>query len=128
MLQSARAAAHAADLGRQRFLQDGARTVWFTWTGSRIQRTLAGLGQYVASMDVHDEGIALVFEKTTEDMIRETYRRFLQDCPDAVTLASHYPERAREKYEPFLSDALQAQVFASHCLDLTGSLSIIQSL
>jgi ATP-dependent Lhr-like helicase len=128
MLQSARAAACAADLGRQRFLQDGSRTVWFTWTGSRIQRTLAGLGQYVAGMDVHDEGVALTFEKTTEDMVRETYRRFLKDCPDAVTLASHYPERAREKYEPFLSDELQAQVFASHCLDLDGSMSVIQSL
>jgi ATP-dependent Lhr-like helicase len=128
MLRSARAAARAADLGRQRFLRDGSSTVWFTWTGSRIQRTLAGLGQYVAGIDVHDEGIALIFEKTTEDLIRETYRRFLQDCPDAVKLASHYPERAREKYEPFLSDELQAQVFASHCLDLEGSMAIIQSL
>jgi ATP-dependent Lhr-like helicase len=128
MLHSARAAARAADLGRQRFLRDGSRTVWFTWTGSRIQRTLAGLGQYVAGMDVHDEEIALIFEKTTEDMIRETYRRFLKDCPDAVKLASHYPERAREKYEPFLSDELQAQVFASHCLDLDGSMHLMESL
>jgi ATP-dependent Lhr-like helicase len=128
MLNCARAAARDADLGRQQFLRDGSSTIWFTWTGSRIQRTLVGLGQYVAGMNVHDEGIALIFEKATDNLIRETYRRFLKDRPDAVKLASHYPERAREKYEPFLSDELQAQVFASHCLDVDGAVSLIASL
>jgi ATP-dependent Lhr-like helicase len=128
MLASARAAAREADLGHQCFVPDGPGTIWFTWAGSRIQRTLAGLGRYSDGMDVHDEGIALAFKKTKEDKIREKYRGFLKVCPDAEELASQFSERAQEKYEPFLSGELQSQVFASHCLDLEGALRIIETL
>jgi ATP-dependent Lhr-like helicase len=128
MLANARAAAREADLGRRSFLQDGSDTIWFTWTGSRIERTLAGLGGHVGGLDVHDEAIALRFAQVQEDEIRETYRRILKNPPDVLTLAANYPERAREKYERFLSDELQAQVFASHCLDLDGAVDIIKRL
>ena len=128
MLTNARAAAREADLGRRSFLQDGSDTIWFTWTGSRIERTLAGLGCHVGGLDIQDEEIALRFAHAKEDEIRETYRRFLTDRPDVLELASHYPERAREKYERFLSDELQSQVFASHCLDLDGAVQMIRSL
>jgi len=128
MLTNARAAAREADLGRRSFLQDGSDTLWFTWTGSRIERTLAGLGCHAGGLDVQDEEIALRFARVKEDEIRETYRRFLKDRPDVLKLASQYPERAREKYERFLSDELQSQVFASHCLDLDGAVQVIRSL
>jgi ATP-dependent Lhr-like helicase len=128
MLAGARAEARGADLLRRSFLQDGPGTTWFPWTGSRIQRTLAGLGRYFGGLDVQDEGIALTFNQASEADVREAYRKFLESCPDAQRLASHYPERAIEKYEPFLSDELQSQVFASHCLDLEGAIQIIKSL
>jgi ATP-dependent helicase Lhr and Lhr-like helicase len=128
MLENARAVARGADLLHQSFLQDGPDTIWFPWTGSRVQRTLVGLGRFVAKLDVHDDGMALIFAKATESKVRNTYRTLLENCPDALTLASCYPDKVREKYEPFLSDELQSKVFASHCLDLEGAVRMIQSL
>ena len=59
------------------FLKDGPDTIWFPWTGSRIQRTLVGLGRLVGGMQVQEEGIALKIEKMTEEAIREAYRKVL---------------------------------------------------
>jgi len=128
MLADARAAARDADLARCTFLRDGPDTIWFTWTGSRIQRTLAGLGSHIGGLRVQDEEIALTFEKSTEEDVREAYRRILHKCPDVQQLAACFSERVNEKYEPFLSDELQSLVFASHCLDLDGALQTIALL
>jgi ATP-dependent Lhr-like helicase len=128
LLTSARAAARDADLLHQSFLQDGPNTIWLPWTGSRIQRTLLGLGRFVAKLDVEEEGLALIFAKATESKVRDTYRTLLEECPNAWALAGLYPAKAREKYEHFLSDELQSRVFASHCLDLQGAVRMIQAL
>ena len=73
MLHQARSTAREAEPQQTSFLQDGPRAIWFTWTGTKIQRTLYGLGTYFGGFDVSDEGIALVFEKTTIARVRETY-------------------------------------------------------
>ena len=125
MLTDARAAAREADLSIRSFLQDGPDTIWFTWTGSRIQRTLAGLGLYLGGLKVQDEGIALRFERTAESDVRRVFRNFLDQPPEVGVLASKFSEKATEKYEPFLSDELQSQVFASHHLDLEGALRTV---
>jgi ATP-dependent Lhr-like helicase len=128
MLADARAAAKEADLASRTFLQDGPDTIWFTWTGSRIQRTLAGLGLYLGGLKVQDEGVALRFEQTAESEVRRLFRGFLENPPGVSVLASKFSERANEKYEPFLSEDLQSQVFASHCLDLEGALKTLASI
>jgi ATP-dependent Lhr-like helicase len=125
MLASARASASESGLLDRSFVEDGPRLIWFTWTGTRIQRTLAGLGRHFGGLDPHDEGIALTFEKATEPRVREVYREFLTRCPTAEELAAHFPDRAQEKYEPFLSEPLQARVFARHCLDLDGAIGLV---
>ena len=45
MLHQARSTAGEASLQQASFLQDGPRVIWFTWTGTKIQRTLLRLGQ-----------------------------------------------------------------------------------
>ena len=55
MLLQARATARDSGLLRNPFLQDGPDAIWFTWTGSRIQRTLFGLGQFFGGLKVTDE-------------------------------------------------------------------------
>ncbi len=125
MLASARCAAREADLDRRNFLRDGTDTIWFTWTGSRVQRTLAGLGRFARGLEVQDEGIALVFEKSVESTVREAYRDLLHLRLDVETLASDYAERVMEKYDAFLSDELQCRAFANHCLDMDGALRTI---
>ncbi len=128
LLSKARTAARDADLAHRSFLSQGTGTLWFTWTGSRIQRTLAGLGQYVLGLDLEDEKIALKFTKAGESDVRSAYLSLLQKPPDVVELASKYPTCVSEKYEGFLSEELQALVFASHCLDLDGALRSITLL
>jgi hypothetical protein len=123
-----RPAARAPGLPDRPFVQDGPRLTWWTWTGSRIQRTLAGLGRSAGTLDVRDDGIALRFARATEAEVREAYRRFLDACPAAEELAPLFPHRGREKYEPFLSEALQARSFARDALDLAGALEMIRLL
>ena len=112
MLTQARSTARDAVLMQTSFLQEGPDAIWFTWSGTRIQRTLYGLGTYVAGFRVADEGIALVFEKTSVSRVKEAYASYLTDGPDALNLALKFPIRVREKYEGFLSDELTARLFA----------------
>ena len=50
MLVQARATAAQSRLLRNPFIQDGPDTIWFTWTGTKIQRTLRGLGEYYGGL------------------------------------------------------------------------------
>lgn len=128
MLTSARAAAREAELSQRSFLKDGPDTIWFPWTGSRIQRTLVGLGKLACGFRVQEEGIALKIEKMTEEAIREAYRKVLENCPSAMKVANELGGLAMEKYEPFLSEELQALVFAKDYLDLEGAVEQIRRL
>ncbi len=128
MLLQARSTARDSGLLRDPFLQDGPDAIWFTWTGSRIQRTLSGLGNYSGGLKVVDEGVALVFEKATIAHVQEIYRGFLSNCPDAVSLARQFPHRVVEKYDSYLSDDLTALVFARERLDLDGAVEKIKEL
>ncbi|MDX9975782.1 MAG: DEAD/DEAH box helicase [FCB group bacterium] len=125
MLQASRAVARELGLPAQVFVRDGVDTWWFTWTGSRINRTLAALGKHFAKLDVRDEGIALVFEKATEADIRRAYLEFAEHCPSAEDIAARIPVRVTEKYDAFLSDDLQCLLYARNCLDTSGAVSTI---
>ncbi len=130
MLTSSRAAAKEANLEHQSFVRDGNDTIWFPWTGSRVQRTLIGLWKHAGGREVSDkgQGIALVFEKATREEICDTYRNILTNCPPAIEVARALGGRAIEKYEPFLSDELRCLGFANHRLDLDGAIELIKGL
>jgi ATP-dependent Lhr-like helicase len=127
MIVQARATARDSGFLQNTFLQDGPDTVWFTWTGSRIQRTLGALGQFFGGLKVEDEGVALVFEKATVLHVQETYRRLLAECPQPVDLAVQFASRVQEKYELYLSDELTAEIFARERLDLPGAKALISA-
>jgi ATP-dependent helicase Lhr and Lhr-like helicase len=128
MLLQAQATAAQAELLRHPFIQDGPDTIWFTWTGSKIQRTLLGLGTHFGALKVTDESVALVFEKVPVARVQEIFRGFLAECPDAVSLAMQFPSRAGEKYDRYLSDELTAELFARERLDLSGALNKIREI
>ena len=125
MLSQARATAREADLDRCPFIQDGSDMIWFTWTGTRIQRTLAGLGMHLGGFRVEDRGIALSFEKATRDAVLGGYRHSLDAWPEPQALAARFTCRTREKYEPFLSESLMTHLFARERLDLDGARRVI---
>jgi len=128
ILEYARRTANATDLGEFCFHKEGATTTWFTWTGSRINRTLMALGSFSGGMNVSDEGIALNFERTSIEEICATYRGFLERCPTAVELAARFPSLEQEKFDHYLSRDVLAQVFANNCLDMDGARRIIEHL
>jgi ATP-dependent Lhr-like helicase len=123
MLVQARLAARDSGLLGGPFLQDGPDAIWFTWTGSRIERTLFGMGQHLGQLKVTDKKIALVFTKTTVAHVQEIYRGFLGGCPDADSLARKFEARAYEKYDRYLSDDLTAHLFARERLDVAGAIT-----
>jgi len=127
MLQEARDFARESDILHNPFFRNGKEVIWFTWCGSRINRTLLGLGLY-KDLDVSDEGIALTFEKMSENRIMEFYGQFLQKQPDPVELASCFPVKAVEKYDCYLTDELLSEAFARNYLDLPGALKLISKM
>lgn len=127
MLQEARYFAQESDILRHPFFRNGKDTIWFTWCGTRTNRTLLGLGLY-KDLDVNDEGIALTFENMSDIKIQEYYSQFLLGQLDPVELAQCFPVKALEKYDSYMADELLSEAFARNYLDLSGALRIIKEL
>jgi ATP-dependent helicase Lhr and Lhr-like helicase len=125
MLVTARATARETQLLRSPWFVEGAQTAWFTWTGSRINRTLLAIGRHVANLEALDEGIALVFSKSDPAEIQAAYAEALRHPPAPEALAATVPVKATEKYEGILSDALQTAIFAHNSLDVPGALALM---
>jgi ATP-dependent Lhr-like helicase len=127
MLGRARRTAREAHLDHCAFFRDGSEIIWFTWTGSRINRTLLALGLLGGKLRVTDSDIALTFERTSLPDIQAAYQRFLADPPVPEELASPFPVKVREKYDAYLCDALLTRIFARDCLDLDSALNLIRA-
>jgi len=127
MLQEARTFARDADILHYPFFRNGNEIIWFTWCGTRANRTLLGLGLY-KDLDVSDEGIALTFKNMTDIEIQECYSQFLLEQPDPVELAQCFPIKTVEKYDGYLADELLSEAFARNYLDLPGALRTIEGM
>jgi ATP-dependent Lhr-like helicase len=127
MLQEARNFARESDIQHHPFFRYGKEVIWFTWCGTRTNRTLLGLGLY-KDLDVSDEGIALTFENMSDVEIQECYGQFLLEQTDPVELASCFPVKAIEKYDSYLADELLSEAFAHNYLDLPGALRTIKGM
>ena len=125
MLHEARTFAREADILRYPFFRNGNDTIWFTWSGTRVNRTLLGLGLH-SRLHVSDDGIALNFEKMSDMDIRARYSQFLSEQPNPVELAQFFPVKAVEKYDFFLADDLLCESFARNYLDMSGALGTIK--
>jgi ATP-dependent helicase Lhr and Lhr-like helicase len=126
ILGLARDFARHAGIADNPIITDGPDTYWFTWTGSRIHRTLMGMGRFLGGLDIRDEDIALCFEKTPPETVRETYLKLLATPPDADCLAMEFPVCISEKYDVLLPDDLQAMNFARNNLDVEATQKLIQ--
>ena len=65
-------------------------------------------------------------EDTTEDAVREAYRRVLTAYPSAEELAAKFPVKVQEKYDWCLSEELQARALGRNALDLEGAPMLIR--
>ncbi len=127
MLQEARTFARKSEILHNPFFRDDENTIWFTWCGTRANRTLLGLGLY-KELDVVDDGIALTFEKMSKADIQAYYSQYLLEQPDPIKLAEHFPVKAMEKYDGFLTNELLCESFARNYLDMSGALKAIRRM
>jgi ATP-dependent Lhr-like helicase len=127
MLHEARTFARDSEILHSPFFRDGNDIIWFTWSGTRVNRTLLGLGLY-NGLHVRDDGIALTFEKMSDKEIQARYSQFLLEVPDLVELAQCFPVKSVEKYDGFLTDDLLCESFARNYLDLPGALKAIEGI
>jgi ATP-dependent Lhr-like helicase len=128
MLAISRRTARDARLLDCALMQDGPDVLWWTWTGTRIQRTLYGLGAFVAGLSVEDHGLLLSFKKTTAKELRSLYSEFAKSSIEPDLLAARFVDLCREKYERFLSPALLARSFARARLDVKGAMDVIAEM
>jgi ATP-dependent Lhr-like helicase len=127
LLQQARREAQIVNLSQHQFFNDGNDTLWFTWTSSKINRTLAALGRFYRQLHLDDEGIGLLFHGISAGDIAEAYLPFLLEIPGPQDLASHFPVKAIEKYEHYLKTDLQSKLIAKNSLDVPATITFLQS-
>ena len=124
----ARTFARESDILGYPFFGDGNETIWFTWSGTRVNRTLLGLGLY-HGLHVRDEGFALTFDKVSDADIQARYSPFSSwNILIPLELAQHFPMKAVEKYDGSLIDELLSEAFARNYLDLPGALRTIKGM
>jgi len=127
MLNEARKFARESGVLLSPFFRDGDDLFWFTWCGSKVNRTLRALGMH-GGLIVYDEDIALHFNKVSETEIQTRYMAFLCQPPDILELAKGFPIKAMEKYDRFLDEDLLTESYAHDYLDLNGAMEVIKRL
>ncbi|NLN76349.1 MAG: DEAD/DEAH box helicase [Armatimonadetes bacterium] len=127
MLRQARRAARDSGIMTEAFVKDGLDVVWFTWTGSRANRTIALLGKHFAGFDVSDEGIALTFSKADPVSLAHKYQALLVNPPSTGAIASKVAIKALEKYDRFLHEDLLNSMFSRNWLDMPAVAEVIRA-
>ncbi len=126
MLRAARQVAHNAGLDRRSIVGDRSNVYFFSWTGTRIQRTLLTYVNCKTGLHANDEGIALAFENTSEAAVRQALESLVKQPPTPEALAALITNKTQEKYEPFLSEELQFIVFGRNSLDVEGACELLK--
>lgn len=104
---------------------DDRHALWFSWTGTRIQRTIA-LWAESAGLEVQDLEIALRFHGTTS-CVREHLNQLLAAVPTAQGLAARIPIKQIRKFDEYLTDDLLAFGLADSAIDLIGAEELLRS-
>jgi len=117
MLKTAQEAAKEAGLRSDDFLQEGADTWWFTWTGSAKHRTILALGHYFADLKTEDHTIAIKFSGITPERVKQEYYKIFAEMPSSFEIAEKFSNRIFEKYDEYLPERIQIASYAFKQID-----------
>lgn len=120
LLSNARATALQAGLGQGSFITlSPNKCIWFTWTGTKIQRTLCliadSIGLRAVDRDIaieFDDGLPVVVQKLQQAMERSI---------DPFSLAARLPAKQTRKLDYLLADPLLIRSLAYDAIDIKGA-------
>ena len=127
LLKDARATALRAGLTHQTLVPlSPARCLWFTWTGTRIQRTLVLIADSVG-LQATDRDIAIEFEAAAPDVIQRL-RQALREPLDAGSLATRLPAKQTRKLDHLIAVPLLVQSLAHDAIDIRGAEDVVRAM
>jgi len=127
LLQQARQTARTSDLSDQALIALGKEgCLWFTWTGTIIQRTLCLMAE-LAGLEPSDQDIAIHFRSNAGDVLAR-YGRLSASPPNARELAAEIRQKRLRKFDEYLSDDLLVESLARDAVDVSGACRLIDSL
>jgi len=103
------------------------RCLWFTWTGTRIQRTLCLLAND-AGLSAIDRDVAIEFDSVGVNSLKQQLMTTAKNPPSAVRLAQRLPSKQLRKLDEWLTDDLLSEAFAEDSIDLVGAIKCVEEL
>jgi ATP-dependent Lhr-like helicase len=100
------------------------RTLWFTWTGSKQQRTLMLMAAR-HRLQATDHEIAIEFRTSTSDLLA-AMKVMLRELHNPTVLAGLHPYKQQRKYDWALTDELLTWELAVESVDVEGAIEVIQ--
>lgn len=126
LLAQARDTAKASSLGNTSIVSlSPTKCLWFTWTGTRIQRTLRLLADQ-AGLSTIDRDVAIEFETVGKNELAEKFFSIANSKIDSVELAQRLPSKQFRKLDELISDDLLSEALAVDFIDVRGAIECLQ--
>jgi ATP-dependent Lhr-like helicase len=124
LLKDARATALRAGLTQQSLVAlSPTRCLLFTWTGTRIQRTLVLIADSIG-LQATDRDIAIEYEAAAPDVFQRL-QQALRDPLDAESLAARLPAKQTRKLDHLIAVPLLVKSLAHDALNISGAMRVI---
>ena len=127
LIENARTTAAQSNLANQSLVSlSPTKSLWFTFTGTRIQRTLLLAAESIG-LSASDQDVAIEFNAGIAD-VASAFRSLRDRELDALALTAHLPSKQLRKFDDLLSDDLLAQAIANDGIDVDGAAGLIDRL
>jgi ATP-dependent Lhr-like helicase len=124
MLENARRPAREAGISRQKLLPlSPAACLWFTWTGTKAQRTLFLIADSLGLSPV-DHKIAIGLSASVDEATRRLSKVDASRM-DAIRLAERLGAKQVRKFDEYLDECLLIQSVAADMLDLDEASNVL---
>lgn len=131
ILANARSTAQSSDICGKHLIEMDGGTYIFTWSGSKVNRTLCAMLRLRGLDATEPESFVIFCNKCSVDSVAGILRQFLsmrEEEFDILELAAALPIRRSEKFERYLSTELQLLSFAVRSMTISDTLKALRSL
>ena len=126
VLRDARKTASVSRLDQSNFVAlSNTRCIWFTWTGTRIQRTLLLLATSLG-LRAKDHDVAIEFEDLSPPEVIKKFGVLDAKQLDSIALVNQLPSKQFRKLDELLSDTLLAESLAVDYIDVVGAVACLR--